>query len=194
MRLFDRHRAVLLVAAWIVVGSSLSAGVRQQPRPRPAAPAQSVVERGKYLVTVQDCNGCHTPFDKNGEPDMTRMLSGHPQAVRVTAAPVFPRDSGWAVAINETNTAWAGPWGISFTTNLTPDLDTGIGDWTEEMFVSAIRKGQHLGVGRNILPPMPWKMYANLTDDDLKAVFAYLRTIPAVSNRVPSPVSPTAVK
>ncbi len=154
------------------------------------ASAQSAVERGRYLVTVQDCNGCHTPFNKDGEPDMSRMLSGHPQSVKVTAPPDVPRDGGWLVAINDTNTAWAGPWGVSFTTNLTSDRETGIGLWTEAMFVNAIRTGKHLGSGRPILPPMPWKMYAKSTDDDLKAVFAYLKTVPPISNRVGNPIPP----
>lgn len=153
------------------------------------APAQSAVERGKYLVTVQDCSGCHTPF-KNGEPDMTRLLMGHPQDIKVAAAPRFPVEGIWTTAITGTNTAWAGPWGVSFSTNLTSDRSTGIGSWTEEMFVTTVRNGKHLGKGRDLLPPMPWRMYANLTDADLKAVFAYLRTIPAISNRVPAPLPP----
>src|SRR6266699_859618 len=138
------------------------------------APAQSAVERGKYLVTVMDCHGCHTPF-KNSQPDMTRMLSGHPQDMKISAAP--PTPAGWGMVVAETNTAWSGPWGVSFTTNLTPD-PTGIAAWTEETFVNAIRKGKHMGAAanRDILPPMPWASYANLTDSDIKAIFAYLRT------------------
>jgi len=133
-----------------------------QPTGQAAAAAPSV-ERGKYLVTVMDCNGCHTPF-KNGEPDPTRLLSGHPEAVGVKPPPTLPE--GWATAINDTNTEWAGPWGISFTANLTPDQNTGLGIWTDEMFVNAIRKGKHMATSREILPPMPWRMQANLTDED----------------------------
>src|SRR5437660_11747111 len=92
------------------------------------APAQSAVERGKCLVSVMDCHGCHTPF-KAGEPDMTRMLMGHPQDMKITAPPVTP--AGWGMVVAETNTAWSGPWGVSFTTNLTPDA-TGIGSWSEQ--------------------------------------------------------------
>jgi hypothetical protein len=120
------------------------------------------------------------------------MLIGHPQDVKIAAAPPLPAGGAWAASINATNTAWAGPWGVSFTANLTPDRATGLGAWTEEMFVNSIRRGKHLGAagGRDILPPMPWMSYAALTDQDLKAIFAYLRTIPAVSNRVPSPIRP----
>jgi len=152
-----------------------------------AAPQQSPAERGKYLVTVMDCNGCHTPM-KMGEPDMTRMLSGHPESEGVKMPPKLP--SGWATVISDSNTEWAGPWGISFTANLTPDQNTGLGIWTEPMFIDAIRKGKHMGTSRDILPPMPWAMQKNLTDDDLKAIFAYLKTIPAIANHVPDPVPP----
>jgi mono/diheme cytochrome c family protein len=187
MRLFH-HYCVTLLATLLAIGSASFVGFAQQRAATPSAgQAQSAVERGKYLVTVMDCNGCHTPF-KMGEPDMTRMLSGHPQDVKIAAAPPIPSGGIWATMINETNTAWAGPWGVSFTTNLTPD-PTGLGT-SEQAFVDSIRNGKHLGTGRAILPPMPWKMYSQLTDNDLKAIFAYLRTIPAISNRVPAPMPP----
>jgi len=185
----DYIRATTLLFLVSAVGVACTQAPVSQPPPAAtaAAPVQSPVERGKYLVTVMDCNGCHTPF-KNGEPDLARMLSGHPEDVKVTAGPTLP--AGWAVSINETNTAWSGPWGISFTANLTPDVNTGMGIWTEDIFLNAIRKGKHMSVSRDILPPMPWQMQANLTDEDLKAIFAYLRTVPAISNRVPEPIPP----
>ena len=89
-------------------------------------------------------------------------------------------------------TAWAGPWGVSYTANLTSDPETGLGRWNADTFVKAIRNGRHEGHGRELLPPMPARYYANLTDDDLKAVFAYLETVPAVKNRVPQPLPPAA--
>ena len=179
------HRSVGLISAFLIIGGTGAASFAQ-------APASTPVERGKYLVTVMDCHGCHTPF-KMGQPDMTRMLIGHPQEIRITAAPALPPGGPWGLAASETNTAWAGPWGVSFTPNLTPDRTTGLGAWTEEMFVNAIRKGKHLGAagGRDILPPMPWASYSALTDADLKAIFAYLKTIPAVVNRVPAPIPPS---
>jgi len=87
-------------------------------------------------------------------------------------------------------TAWAGPWGISYAANLTPDQNTGLGIWTEYMFIKAMRTGKHMGAGRDILPPMPWQNLNKLSDADLRAVYAYLRTVPAVKNRVPDPVPP----
>ncbi len=113
------------------------------------------VARGKYLVTIAGCNDCHTPLKMgaNGpEPDMSRMLSGHPQSLEMPPAPA-PQDP-WAFAAAVTNTAWAGPWGVSFTANLTPDRETGLGKWTLRNFVETIRTGRHLGRGRAILPPM----------------------------------------
>ena len=94
-----------------------------------------------------------------------------------------------AVAAN-TMTAWSGPWGVSFTANLTPDEETGLGKWTEQMFIDTLRNGRHQGKGRQLLPPMPYQNAAAMTDDDLKAVFAYLQSLPPVHNRVPSPIDP----
>ena len=182
-----RILAILIVASILIAGCTTPAAPPAAEAP-PAAPAQSAVDRGKYLVTVQDCNGCHTPFTEKGEPDMSRMLSGHPQAAAITAAPKLA--APWLVAISNTNTAWSGPWGVSFTSNLTPDRATGLGGWTEQTFITSIREGKKGGLGRTLLPPMPWRMYANLTDDDLKAVFAYLQTIPPIENRVPNPIPP----
>ena len=123
------------------------------------------------------------------EPDMTRMLSGQPENLKMGSPPTLPTGQ-WAAAFSSTNTAFAGPWGVSYTANLTPDPDTGLGNWTEEMFIQALRTGKHMGVSRPILPPMPWPWYAEFTDEDLKAIYAYLRTIPAIKNQVPNPEPP----
>lgn len=157
----------------------------------PLPPAKARIARGEYLVTIAGCNDCHTPWHMgpNGpEPDMTRMLSGHPEQL------VMPTSTGlaggpwlWAGAV--TNTAFAGPWGVSYTANLTPDA-SGLAAWDEEMFIRAIRTGKHMGQSRPILPPMPWPMYRRMTDEDLKAVFAYLQSIPPIVNHVPEPVPP----
>jgi mono/diheme cytochrome c family protein len=151
------------------------------------------VARGKYLVTIAGCNDCHTPWTPgpNGPaPDMTRMLSGHPETVSLPPAPQLPQGP-WVVTAAGTNTAWSGPWGVSFTANLTPDAETGLGRWTLRNFVDTIRSGRHMGRGRQILPPMPVPMYKHMTDEDLEAVYTYLRTIPAIPNRVPEPLPPT---
>jgi Cytochrome c len=152
------------------------------------------VARGRYLVGTAGCMDCHTPMKMgtNGpEWDMARLLSGHPEGLAMPPVPKLP-EGPWQMIASATNTAWAGPWGVSFTANLTPDIDTGLGRWTERDFMQAIRTGKHQGRGRDILPPMPIPVYMNFTDDDLKAVFAFLRTLPAVRNRVPEPWAPGA--
>jgi mono/diheme cytochrome c family protein len=155
----------------------------------------SRVERGKYLVSIAGCNECHTPMkigSRGPEPDMSRMLSGHPEQYKIEtsgdAALVGIWQNGMAAA--PIGTAFSGPWGVSFTANLTPDKNTGLGIWTEDMFVKAIRTGKHFGVSRAILPPMPWSSFRKMTDEDLKSIFAYLQTIPPVSNHVPDPIPP----
>jgi hypothetical protein len=74
---------------------------------------------------------------------------------------------------------------VSYAANLTPDRDTGLGVWTEEMFVKALRSGKHMGASRAIMPPMPWRAYQHATDEDLKAMYAYLRTLRPITNHVP---------
>jgi hypothetical protein len=153
---------------------------------------ENPVPRGKYLVTVGGCNDCHTPWKlgpTGPEPDMSRMLSGHPEQQAMPPAPKLPAGP-WATSVAASMTAWSGPWGVSFTANLTPDPETGLGKWSEKDFIDTIRTGRHLGRGRQILPPMPWFNYAEMTDDDLRAVFAYLKSIPPIRNRVPEPLPP----
>jgi len=184
----NRVTTLLLAAASALLFAACQAAP-PPPEVKAEAPKQSPADRGKYLVTAMGCNDCHTPWKMgpNGpEPDMTRMLSGHPETAKVGPSPKL--GSGWMGAVSDDFTTWAGPWGISYTANLTPDQNTGLGIWTEEMFINALRQGKHMGTSRPILPPMPWPAFRNLSDDDLKAVFAYLKTIPAISNHVPDPV------
>jgi hypothetical protein len=156
-----------------------------------AAPTQTPAERGKYLTRVGGCNDCHTPktFGANGpEADLSRELSGHPSGDKLP--PVPPKlfgEGGYGTLANGHLTAWVGPWGVSYAMNLTPDKATGLGSWTERMFIDALRSGKHQGTGRPILPPMPWNWYRDMTDDDLKAVFAYLQSLPPISNAIPDP-------
>lgn len=158
------------------------------------SPAPSPVERGKFLVMIGDCNICHSPkiFTPAGPiPDTTRLLSGHPAGSQLPEIPkgvIGPTQWG-AIASNDF-TSWVGPWGVSFAYNLTPDMKTGIGGWTEELFIQALRKGKFMGMSRDILPPMPWQNLARLSDDDLKAIFAYLKSLPPIENQVPAPLPP----
>jgi len=167
-----------------------SLAFNEQPQRKNA----DMIARGKYLVTVGGCNDCHSPkvFTAIGPvPDSTRLLSGHP----VTAAlPEITQNvlgpDKWGALTSAHFTAWAGPWGVSFARNLTPDTATGIGSWTPEMFIKAMRTGKDMGEGRDILPPMPWPNFAQMTDQDLRAVFAYLRSLKPIENAVPDPISP----
>lgn len=180
--------AALSVAALVVGSMSPEA----QAVPGKGRVDKRQIARGEYLVKIMGCNDCHTPFKlgPNGpEPDMERALTGHPEAVVMPAAPAL--DSSWVWAGAGTNTAFAGPWGVSFAANLRPDPETGTGTWTTQMFIDTIRNGRHLGRGRPILPPMPWPMYRNATDEDLTAIFAYLQSLPPVVNRVPQPIELT---
>ena len=140
------------------------------------------------------CNDCHSPklmTPQGPQPDPARLLSGHPAGLSLPPVPpgTLSPDK-WAVMTNGELTAWVGPWGTSFAANLTPDVATGLGGWTSAQFIQTVRSGKHLGVGRPILPPMPMPALAALTDADLKAIYAYLRSLKPISNQVPAPLPP----
>lgn len=156
-----------------------------------------LVRRGEYLVTVAACNECHSPKVFTGEgrmPDPDRLLSGHPQNEKLSEITGEALANRW-VLWNEHSTAVVGPWGVSFAANLTPD-ETGLGNWSFEQFKTALRHGKFKGLegSRDLLPPMPWRGYSRFTDDDLNAIFSYLRSLPPVSNLVPAPVPPSTVQ
>ena len=190
----DRRMLYTLVTiSMLVLTAAVFSAELITPPAEAATVSKSQVERGRYLVTIMVCNDCHTPFtmtERGPAPDMSRMLSGHPEQIRVTAPPKL--EGPWISATSQTNTAWAGPWGVSFTANLTPDPETGLGKWTVETFIAALRTGRHEGQGRPILPPMPYPFIGQATDADLRAIFAYLQSIPAIKNRVPQPIEPVA--
>jgi hypothetical protein len=179
--------AVVLASA----GSALAKGSKESKA------KEDPVARGGYLVSFSGCNDCHTPWVFNKDlgmpvPDMTRMLSGHPVNGPESAAKLDPKTD--LAFISADFTAFKLPFGTVYSANLTPDKETGLGNWTEEMFVKALRTGMHLGAaGRPILPPMPWPEFRNMTDDDLKAVFAFLKSIPAIHNPVADPKVPPPV-
>ena len=180
-----RHHALCFLLLAAACHSSTSPA---DPLRSPAAK----IERGRYLVSGAGCGDCHTPLVMTPAGpawDTTRLLSGHPEQVAMPPAPALPAGP-WAIVGAGTGTAWAGPWGTSFTANLTPDPETGLGKWTEQNFIDTIRKARHMGSGRPLLPPMPAAVVANFTDADLAAIFAYLQSIPPVKNHVPAPVPP----
>jgi hypothetical protein len=179
----------LLLAGTILLGGCL-------PADEPPPTAEEMIERGRYLVSVGGCNDCHTPkvFSGGGTaPDENRLLSGHPADLEIPEFSFEDIGPGKWLLFNEHLTAAVGPWGVSFSANLTPDEETGIGDWTETEFIDGIRTGTHRGIGRPILPPMPWFNLAMANEEDLKAIFAYLKSIPAIENQVPDAIDPPAM-
>lgn len=154
-----------------------------------------LIKRGHYLVLTAGCHDCHTPkvFTAHGPvDDSTRLLSGHPAGTPLPPIDEKVLKPGNYILISPDLTAFIGPWGISYTANLTSDSATGIGAWGEETFIKTLRTGKHLGQdnGRPILPPMPWYNMARMEDADLKAIYAYLMSTTPISNRVPAPKSP----
>ena len=195
-----RHGAWCLPALLVVASAAWAQAQQTGMTSQSAASAiatpkdgNEVLRRGELLAKFGGCNDCHTPklmTAKGPELDTSRLLSGHPANASLPAVPqgvVGPTQWG-AVATNDL-TAWVGPWGISYATNLTPDV-TGLSGWTAEYFIQTMRTGKHLGVGRALLPPMPWYNLAALPDEDLKALFAYLQSLKPISNQVPQPVPP----
>jgi hypothetical protein len=191
------HRFVVsgLVAALTLAGAGL-ANAKGKDKGGKAA-KEDPAARGGYIVAHSGCNDCHTPWVFNKDlgmpvPDMTRMLSGHPVGGPEPSAKLDPKVDLAFIAADFTT--FRLPFGLVYSANLTPDKETGLGNWSEEMFVKSIKTGMHMGAeGRVILPPMPWPDVRNLTDDDLKAVFAFLKTIPAIHNPVPDPKVPPPV-
>lgn len=156
---------------------------------------ESQVKWGEHLVTIAGCNDCHTPkkFGEHGMVlDSALLLSGHPALMpfpEVDRNDVETR----GLVVSNTMTSWVGPWGISYSANLTSDL-TGIGNWEEANFINALRSGKYKGISeeRTLLPPMPWEMYRHMTDDEIKAIFAYLKSTRPINNIVPEALPPVS--
>jgi cytochrome c553 len=171
--------AVLLVSAVIVLNIN---SVESQ---------SDMVQRGKYLVdTVGACGHCHTPR-AGAEYNMDMYLAGHPANAPYPRYNFSMMQQGIFVLTSPQMSAFSGPFGTSFASNLTSDKETGLGEWTEKMFIDAMRTGHHQGntSNRKIFPPMPTKHYAQMSDTDLKAIWAYLRTIKPVKNEVSPPLN-----
>ena len=158
---------------------------------------ESQVKLGEHLVTVMGCNDCHTPkkmTEKGPEPDFTLALSGHADGMPVAQVNRKEFESKGYIVTNDF-TSWIGPWGISYAANLTPD-ETGTGNWSEEQFINALRKKIMKGLPgtRPMLPPMAMMPFDQMRDDELKAIFAYIRTVPPIKNIVPQPTPPVLAK
>jgi hypothetical protein len=156
---------------------------------------ESAEQWGEHIVTVSACNDCHSPKKMTSMGpviDSSLLLSGHPsQMPDITVDRKEMESKG--LGVTQDLTSWVGPWGISYTANLTSD-SSGVGTWTEGQFIYAIRNGKYKGMenGRPLLPPMPWEMYRNFSDDELKAIFAYLKSTKPIHNVVPAPKPPVS--
>lgn len=180
------HTALRLPIKQLAVAGLVALSASSWPVVGAASNNTDAVSRGAYLVNSFGCADCHTPMKmgpKGPEPDLSRALSGHPEQLKLSPPP--KADESWVWFGSATNTAYAGPWGISYAVNITSDKETGLGAWKEDDFVKAMKTGKHAGVGRPIMPPMPWQAFSHLTEDDLRAMFQYLQTVPPVHNRAP---------
>lgn len=167
-------------------------GCSQEETAKPKT-QQEMIALGKYIVHTSGCDDCHTPkiFTEHGPVfDTTKILSGHQQSDVMPSLDLNALGQNQWAATTMTLTAWVGPWGISYASNLTPDKATGIGTLTEEMFLKCMKEGKYMGAGRPLLPPMPWEVYGKKTDEDLKAIYAYLMSIKPIHNEVPQPTTP----
>jgi len=184
---------VFCVLGLLTFGSEVQAQTTHAADKPSAHNADKEVRRGEVLAKFGGCHDCHTPkvMTANGpQPDASRLLSGHPANAPLPAVPqgvIGPTQ--WGALVSNDLTAWVGPWGTSFAANLTPDV-SGLGSWTAQDFIRTMRTGKHLGVGRPLLPPMPWFDSAALTDEDLKALFKYLQSLKPISNQIPQPIPP----
>jgi cytochrome c553 len=184
--------ALLLTALLLFSCSRSSEGPIASASAAPAEPTnEQLIERGAYMVTLMGCSDCHTPkiFTAQGLAlDSSRLLSGHPADEKL--API-PAGQGF-IHFSPGLTAAIGPWGATFSANLTPD-PLGLGGWSFDQFKTAITHGKYRGIegGRPLLPPMPWQNLRNIHDEDARAIFAYLQSLKPVPNKVPAPVPPT---
>ncbi len=182
----------MMAVTVISCGKSKSADAAALPSNEPVITTQNFIPRGAYIVTVMGCHDCHSPkimTERGPAPDPARLLSGHPAQMPLAKFDTSTTKN-WAL-FNMTGTAVVGPWGASFAANLTSD-QTGIGAWTLDNFRKAMKEGKSKGLdgSRPILPPMPWENFKDLSEEDLSAIFAYLKSTKPVDNVVPRPLTP----
>lgn len=182
---------ILVILAALTVGIACNEVNSKGSTPSVADSVQ-LVKRGQYLVNSIGCDDCHSP-KKMGlhgpEVDSALRFSGYP-----AGRPLPAFDTGTAkkwILFDNDLMSYVGPWGISFSANISSD-PTGIGNWTETQFVRSIREGKWKGLeqGRPLLPPMPWENFGRLSDEDLRSIYAFLKTTKPINNTVPQPIPP----
>lgn len=207
-------RGLLGVMAAAVLLAACQQPVVEAPAPVEDNSPAAMIEVGRSIIATSACPDCHTPKLFGGTQenidareclfvnpiagcvlrfDEDRWMAGHPEEAGVPDSLAYAPSAdpgGWGAMATNHLTAWGGPWGISFGANLTPDQETGIGSWTEEVFIAALRTGKHQGEGRDLMPPMPWLPIGDKSERELKGMYAYLMSLPPVSNAVPEPIPP----
>jgi len=188
----SHHRPALIRRGWLCgvaagVVALLFASVTGQAQQRAGGAAASgvSVDRGKYLVNITGCHDCHSPKSQGMTPDPARLLSGRPSTTPI------PSKADGEVHASLDLTAWWGPWGQTVASNLTPDTATGMPakGYNEKTFVATMRSGKKPN-GTMVMPPMPLDVYQNLTDDDLRSIWAYLATLKPIRNAVLAGTTP----
>ena len=159
-----------------------------------ALSGDELIAKGEHLVITSGCDDCHSPKKYNNgipEADPDKRLSGHPADLKLAPYDANTVKNGWAMT-NQHFTAWVGPWGTSFASNITPDSATGIGALTEEQFFTVLREGKYHGAkdGRMLLPPMPWPNFSKFTDEEIRSIYSFLKSTKPIKNQVPAPIPP----
>ena len=154
----------LLAIALAVVSCSAKVDTGDGSAVASAADTEATIEHGAYLTTIAGCHDCHTPGFLFGSPDFDRALSG-------------------------SELGWSGPWGTTYARNLTPDMETGLGSWSEDDIVHALQTGKRPD-GSELLPPMPWPDFAHMTPRDVRSVAKYLKSLPPVRHQSPPALPP----
>jgi hypothetical protein len=189
------YRFITLIASLSVVGCAVESGsesdynpledydevdattILDVPGPVPGSYAPEnleQVERGQYLVELLGCGACHTDGALEGVPDFNKSLAGS------------------SIGIAFMNPLGTDRPGVVYPPNITPDVETGIGGWSDLQIQRAIQAGLGRHSGRRIAV-MPWQGYAKITADDARAIVAFLRSIKPVRHEVPEPVQPGQV-
>jgi hypothetical protein len=170
----------------VAIRAVMSGGGESAAVIKPVADKEDALrQRGAYLWSTIGCADCHTPHDSKGEPIAAMTMAGHPADAPLPEWDPSMLQKNILVTIDPTFTAFAGPFGVSAAANITPDKETGIGNMTADDLIGSWRTGKHWKLPRNILPPMPVPFYANLVDDDIRALHAFLMTLPPIRNKVP---------
>lgn len=190
-----RNSSLVLALFLIVIIVSCTQSANDTHDTAATAPLSdsAIIKRGEYLVGILGCQDCHSPkkMGPQGPEVIAELhLSGYPADRPVGKNVPDALKNGWMLFGGD-GTSSIGPWGMSFAANLTSD-PTGIGTWSYEQFKIALTQGKSKGIAtaRPLLPPMPWPNYINMADEDMKAVFAYLKSTKPVSNVVPAPIPP----